>query len=516
METDLHLEMDEVTLSGSAMGQRFSQPVVQLLPQQQETLELLSHLASYSELLIVVSGSTGIGKTTLATALSAQREDPEDTLSLNADLMTSQMGILTAIAGHWDLPQLSDNLAEAKNAVKQAADQRYTDGRSTLVVIDQAEQLDTETLNDIAHLALLSPQALSFALFGTRGFEQNLRQSPTLAPVHVVKPDPLTEEAAQHLSAQVFGADALSDEQIASAHQNSAGLPLLFLRELEDVLLAPGQTTQAPGSEATNRFPLTHIVAACGVAVALAMSFLYQSDTAEPELSPEDALLATLEAAEAKTETVLTPAIIAADMALDRNSTDIVANPSEAEVTSTASVTATAQPSVAAQSSVAKSQSNSGSQPALQTQPESRPDFNYQPAQQPVKQPAKTEEQTQSQAVVSPPLSAEPVIKKRSPAYSANERALLKASGFVAQLSGFYNIAGAETFIARWKGEVGSDLFLYKSQHKGKDWHVVVAGIYPDRATATKAVAAMPKPLRSQTPWIKDVQSVKKILSNRQ
>lgn len=483
METDLHLEMDEVTLSGSALGQNFSQPVVQLLPEQQETLELLSHLASYSELLVVVSGSAGIGKTTLATALSAQREDPEDTLSLNADLMTSQMGILTSIAAHWDLPQLSDNLAEAKDAIKQATDQRYSDGRSTLVVIDQAEQLDTETLNDIAHLALLSPQALSFALFGTRGFENNLRESPTLAPVHVVKPEPLTEDAAKRLSAQVFGADALADDQIRFAFQNSAGLPLLFLRELEDLLLASGQAQEVAAGDTKTRFPLTHIVAVCGVAAALVMSFLYQADV-EPELSPEEALLATLESPEAKAELVFPEEVVVSDAAVAVIDGDA----------STENALPAIDPNIA------------------EVVVENEPDFNYQPSQDIATETA--EPQPSASGTAEESLAAQ-VPASKSVEYSANEQALLNASGFVAQLSGFYNIAGAESFIARWSGKTGSDLFLYKSRHKGKDWHVVVAGIYPNRVAAKKAVAAMPAQLRSQTPWIKDVQAVQKLLKER-
>ncbi len=480
METDLYLEKDEVTLSGSAIGQSFSQPVVQLLPEQQVTLELLSHLASYSELLIVVSGSAGIGKTTLATALSAQREEPEDTLSLNADLMTSQIGILTSLAGHWDLPQLSDNLAEAKDAVKQAADRRHADGRSTLVVIDQAEQLDSETLNDIAHLALLSPQALSFALFGTRGFENNLRESPTLAPVHVVKLEPLSEQDAQLLSAQVFGTDTLTDDQIRTAHERSDGLPLLFLRELEDVLLDADPLTEAASGDAKSRFPVTHIIAVCGVAAALMMSFLYQGE-AEPELSAEEALLATLESSQVETEPVFSEETVVDD-------------------------------------SVIGTTTNSEPEPPLATAtvvevtPEKEPDFNYQPSQNVVTEAA---ESTQITTDTAQQQEITQVSENSAVQYSANEQALLNATGFVAQLSGFYNIAGAESFIARWRGKIGSDLFLYKSQHKGKDWHVVVAGIYPNRAAADQAVAAMPKPLRSQTPWIKDVQTVQKLLKDR-
>ena len=59
----------------------------QLLPTQTKTLELLTHLTSYSDLMVLVSGPEGAGKTTLANALAASREDSE-TLGFSADALT--------------------------------------------------------------------------------------------------------------------------------------------------------------------------------------------------------------------------------------------------------------------------------------------------------------------------------------------------------------------------------------------------------------------------------------------
>src|SRR5690554_1970873 len=117
-----------------------------LLPVQEETLELVAHLAAYSDMLVVVSGPDGSGKTLLAEAL-----------------------------------------------------QRSEQGGHLLLMIDQAEQLDTETLNDIAHFALLAPPAISIVLFGQPGFEQALRGGPAQAQVQVQSLAPLNAAAAQQL-----------------------------------------------------------------------------------------------------------------------------------------------------------------------------------------------------------------------------------------------------------------------------------------------------------------------------
>lgn len=103
----------------------------------------------------------------------------------------------------------------------------------------------------------------------------------------------------------------------------------------------------------------------------------------------------------------------------------------------------------------------------------------------------------------------------KQPDYSADERELMAASGVVIQLLGSYNRAGALDFIARWQGKVSGRLYLYQTRHNNKDWHVVVAGIYPNRDKAKQAVAAMPGLLRQQSPWVKDVQTVGKLLKQR-
>ena len=518
MDTELHLERDHSAVDGY-QSLDFSQPIVQLLPEQQTHLELLSHLASYSELLIAVVGPAGVGKSTLAQSLSAQREEPEDTLMLHADLMMGLPAVLNSIASCWDLPQLPESLAEAKEAIRRAALARAEEARSLLVIIDQAEQLDIDTLNDIAHIALLAPQSLSFALFGAPGFESGFREGPTLAPVHVLRLEPMTSEGAAIMADQVFGAGAVSDDQIAFAFNRSEGLPLIFLRELEDLLLSSA-ATQPEAALKRGKFPLTHILAVTAVAAALVLSFLYQDKS--PELSPEQQLLATLEddsaaaANEHFDDSQSTELTLSTPVVVD-GSAEPVGGEQPAEIPdfnypAAASSTTTDE-------SVDRSARSFDRAPQSDVRPQSITDkvsaAEANLAMQQAGQDLPSSATATANTITTTSTGIATATGATSTPYSPDERALMAASGYVAQLLGSHSEQGAQAFIQRWQGQLSGKLYLYQTRHNGKDWHVVVSGVYPDRAAAQRAVAAMPRSLRDQTPWIKDVQTVKKILSDR-
>ena len=499
MDTELNVLESEKGHEQLLSSEVFSQPMLKLLPQQQKNLELLSHLASYSELLIAVTGLTGVGKTTLANALSAHRETPEDTLFLQADLTTTSLVVLQQIAMSWDLPQLSENLVEAKDAVLTAAAARQQDGYSLLVIIDQAEQLEVDTLNEIAHLALLAPQALSFALFGASGYETGLRESPTQAPVHILQLEPLDYDSATSLAEQTFDQGTLKDSQLQFAYSRSGGLPGMFLKALEDQLLSGEQSDTSVKS----KFPVLHIVAVAVVASVLGMSFLYQS----PEGSDDSALLAPEQPDSAQ---------LPASSGLVDKGADATTQPEELTgvdepIFADNEKTELAAPQVAVIHEVPETQVlSSNANIAGDT------DFNYQAEAEVPPSAAEAAKPVVEQPAETKSLVSEVPAASKAVVYSSDEQILMNADGYVIQLSGFHSEAGAKDFVSQWQSRLSNQLYTYRSSYKGKPWHVVVAGVYSDRAEATRAVKSMPKSLRDQTPWIKDVQMVKKILSDRQ
>lgn len=509
METDFNLDLDAHRNSSTADPENgYHLPLPQLLSGQRKHLELLAHLASYSELLVAVTGPEGSGKTVLSQALAAQREEPEESLFITADLMLGMPAILNQIARYWDMPQLADDIVHAREAIKDIALLRYNDGISLLVIIDQADQLDADTLNEIAHFALLAPQAISFALFGQPGFELAFRESPAQAPVHVLHLEPLSLDDSAALIQQVFSPGqplALSQDELLFIWQQSGGWPQSLLHQAEDYLLSPGMAEAAPAAKATaqaNRFPLLHMLAIAGVAAALIVSFLYRDAdepaTLVPATLPDNSLAVT----DTLTDSEQSPFI----------STPASGNESiEAESIETTEITPP----------VVKTNSTAG-----------EPDYNYSAAETSAGS-AETQPKTVASAPtqvpvaettaiatpvtrqpVSTPAAAEvtaPVVVK--PQRSPDERALLAANGgFVVQLFGSYQAENAKGFRQQWQSQIAGSLYQYRTEHNNRPWFVVVAGVYGNRAEAKAAVNALPRELRTQSPWIREVSAVQDVL----
>ncbi len=472
-----------------------------LLPVQEETLELVAHLAAYSDMLVVVSGPDGSGKTLLAETLAERRHAADDALLLTANNMLGMPALLQQIAAHWQI-QLPQELPAARELLSREALQRSEQGGHLLLMIDQAEQLDTETLNDIAHFALLAPPAISIVLFGQPGFEQALRGGPAQAQVQVQSLAPLNAAAAQQLLQRVYSpgqALPLSEKEFAFILQQSQGWPGALLMQAGDYFIAaeaadaPRQARAEP--KAGGRFPLLHIVAIAALLAALGVSLLYRQQEPADDIitepsEPVDFLRGplpgeTLSADNVQDTEVTPPDVLTLD------------NPPAAPAAEVADKVAT-------------------------TAGDSQPDYNFPASVQapapvapvpPAVAPADVPEAAPAAApaAVKPAPVAAPAPVAKAPVYDRS-RLLDIPSGFVVQLFGSYEAANADKFRRQWRDEITGSLYLYETRHNNKPWFVVVAGVYGSRAEATAAVNALPRPLRDQSPWIRDISAVKQAL----
>lgn len=456
-------------------AQIFSPP--SLSASQLKQLELLQHLSLYSEMLIVVCAEKGMGKTFLANALLAARETPDQSLMLEADFSLSYLDTLHHLAQFLDLANLVDDIDSIEQQVlAQCVSVSEDDQGSILLIIDQAEQLSDDVLQDINQLALLAPNALHIMLLAPLGFENKLLAlAEPQAPFHVMEVEPLADDEAEILLLEHFPEKHWEAEQVDYIIQQSTGNPGKILYLAQQVISGGAGLQQQE-----SKFPITHVAAIGLVAFALIGTYFYQNNAIEAnnEALLEVEAIATIE----PTPVLASPIEQNAGGSADKSADD--------------SIETTAAP-------------NDGSLEAVA--PAEEVDFNF-PADS-----ATLSSTAQSTAQVKDPVKAavKPAAKPKA-SYSKDEQALMSAanSAFVIQLFGSYSADSADTFMTTHASKA-IDLYRYQGEYKSKPWHVVLAGPFESKAIALQQAKQLPAKLRNQNPWVRPVADIQTILSNR-
>lgn len=476
LDDDVDASMDERLIT----TQPFSPP--SLSSSQFKQLELLQHLSSYSELLILVCADKGMGKTFIAKALLASREVPDQSLMLEADFSLSYLDALHKLAQFLDLAELADDVNSIEQQILvQCLQISEEEQGSVLLIIDQADQLSDDVLQDINQLALLAPSALHFMLLAPTNFEDKfLTLAEPQAPFHVMAVESFIDDEAEILLLEQFPDKNWSAEQVDYIVQQSVGNPGKILYLAQQIIA--GVKPQQQDVEAT-KFPITHIAAMLMVASVLVVAYFYQNSAIV--LESENVIV-----------TVSVP--FAAEAILGDSSLALTEGaPSVAAVIETSVMDTVATKEV---------------------------DFNF-------TAPASSDFLQEQNRVLSESLSDEPVpsgpvlkelvineaiVKEHAIVYSKNEQVLIAAasSEFVIQLFGSHSSGNAQAFIGD-NATKAIQLRSYQTEHKGKPWHVVIAGPFKSRALANEQSKALSTTLRKQNPWVRSIGPIQAQLKAR-
>ena len=522
----------------------------QLLPTQTKTLELLTHLTSYSDLMVLVSGPEGSGKTTLAAALAATR-DKKEVLFIKASVMLGVSGVLSAMADHWGLEPIEEDNKDSREIIRAESHLRFQDGNNFLVVVDQADQLDAEALNGLAHFALLLQGTASFALFGTSGFEREIKQSPAQAPVYVQMLEPLAATEAEELLSWAYGDDGqcpFDESTMERLLEISGNWPGPLLAQAEKAAGEGGLDAAERRSNrtASSKGMIFLLVATSAVIAAIVVYRLHGPELLE-KIQPE----VTVEVAVATTEVAETPSeesdaaqndsievmpdtdtesaddmhevsdvedAAASTVASEAQTDEVTEEITESATAQTSSVETTSVPEQETKTKAAVPASATKAEAVTPQQPESV-SADAQVAVDDTPPVSSALASSEDQALINPSLQEEPAapqnlvpdttVQKKTPSpYSEDEAALLAAEdGYIVQLLGTYTEESADKFRAEWQEQV--PMYLYRTSYKERDWYVVTTGIFSDPFSAQEALEGLPEQLRSQSPWIRPLSQVK-------
>ncbi|MEK1940917.1 MAG: AAA family ATPase [Pseudomonas sp.] len=506
--------------------------------QRKPVLGQLHHLARYSQLLLVVSGPQGSGKTLLRQALVAStNKQAVHSVVFSARGAADAGGVMRQIAQGLNVQQ-----SDARSLLSQVAQLSLT-GQEVYLLIDDAESLDNDALDALLALAAGNAEGRPHVfLFGESAMLPRLELlADGEERFHAIELDPYSEEEtreylAQRLEGAGQGIELLSEEQIADIHLQSAGWPGAINQVARETLIESMLANRGGVQKAGMAFklPKKHLIALVVVAIAVGAAWLMQGrskpDAQAPAVAqlplgstPAPAVDATAPA-DGKGPAVefagsgqplplplvgqAQPVIrepLAQASGLGENDDDGAIEPPASATPPT--VTSMAPPQGATPSAAPAAPVIA---PAVKPAPVTTPAPTVaSAAKPPVAAPAA--KPTAPAATAAKPATApvKPVAKVEKPAPASSGSA---GAWHASQPGGNYALqvlgTGSESAAQAFVREQGAEYHYFKKTLNGKPLYVVTYGNFANRAAAQAAIKTLPAKVQAGKPWPKTFSSI--------
>ncbi|MBD9426533.1 SPOR domain-containing protein [Pseudomonas sp. PDM15] len=514
--------------------------------QRKPVLGQLHHLARYSQLLLVVTGPHGSGKTLLRQALVAStNKQAVQSVVVSARGAGDVAGVLRQVAQGLGMQQM-----DVRSVLAQVAQLALT-GQEVYLLVDDAEQLADAALDALFTLAAGNADGRPHVfLFAESEILPRLElMADGEERFHAVELMPYSEDEtreylAQRLDGAGQGIDLLSDDQVSDIHLSSGGWPGAINQAAREVLVEAmlASRSASAGSSGVG-LPKKHLLALAVVAVALGAAWLMQGRTestppvvaeAPIDLLPQSAAPVVADAqqsASAPATPAQAPAAVEFSGASQPLPLPLVgeAQPVIREPLAQASgmeddeagaaagqeaVPSAVQPTPAATPVpvvAAPVVPTVASVPAaapvapIAAKPAPAP-VAVAPVVKPVPAPAPA---TAAKPAPMPKPAAAPsaspaVVASAAPAPGGEWYASRPSGNYALQILGTRSESSAKAFVSKNGGEYR----YFKKLHQGQALYVVTYGQFSSRAAAQAAVKSLPAAVQAGKPWPRSFASI--------
>jgi DamX protein len=492
--------------------------------QRKPVLGQLHHLARYSQLLLVVTGPQGSGKTLLRQALVAStNKQSVQSVVVSARGAGDAAGVLRQVAQALNVAQ-----AEIGAILAQVVQLALT-GQEVYLLVDDAEQLDESALEALLALAAGAPEGRPHVfLFGESSLIAQLEAlSLEEERFHVIELQPYTEEETreyldQRLEGAGRGIELFTADQISDIHESSDGWPGTINQVARDAMIEAMIASRSAVKRPSMGFnmPKKHVLAISAVVVvAVAAAWLMPGRSKAPTTGApanEQAQLPLGQGAP-QPNSGGAPAVEFAGntqpmpLPLVGNSQPVMRKP-----------LAEAAGGITEGDDGVPVEGSSATPPTVTTTAPPA-GLSAGPAPTPAAKPAPTQVATAKPAPVAPavkpaPAPAKPAAVAAKPA--EKPATVAKAAGgtwyagqapgnYVVQILGTSSEAAAQSFVK----EQGGEYRYFKKVLNGKPLYVITYGSFANRDAAVTAIKALPAKVQAGKPWPRTVASVQQELA---
>jgi DamX protein len=477
--------------------------------QRKPVLGQLHHLARYSQLLLVVSGPEGGGKTLLRQALVASaNKQTVHSVVLSAKGAADPASVLRLVA-----QGLQVQRGDIPSILAQVGQLALT-GQEVYVLVDDAEDLSDAALASLLKLAAGNAEGRPHIfLFAESGMLPRLEQLAAGEECfHVIELQPYSEdETREYLALRLEGAgqgiELMSDEQIADIHEQAGGWPGVINQMARESLIEAMLARRDSASRKGFAFslPRKHVLALLVVGIGVAAAWLMQGRvTHEVEVpvvaqlplgqaqSPESAEAPATTAVEAAPAIQFEGANQPLPLPLVGEAQPVIREP----LAQAAGLTGAEEADVAGSASAA----DVVVAPAVVAAPVVAAATVPTPTPTPTPTPVPVKAAPVAAPVPVPtPVAAKPQAPAvaAKPAVIGNWYSTQSASRFTLQILGARSESAAQAFVR----EHGGEYRYFKKQHQGQPLYVVTYGSFATRDAAQAALRALPAKVQAGKPW---------------
>lgn len=520
--------------------------------QRKPVLGQLHHLARYSQLLLVVTGPQGSGKTLLRQALVAStNKQAVQSVVISARGAAEAGGLMRLVAQGLGVAQ-----TDSRSILAQVGQLALT-GQEVYLLVDDAEELDDAGLDNLLALAAGNSEARPHVfLFADSSLLPRLELlADGEERFHAIELLPYSEDEtreylAQRLEGAGQGIELLTEEQIEDVHLQSGGWPggiNQSARELLVEAMLAERGASRKGGFSLN-LPKKHLLAlgvvAIGVVAALAMQnrsdspATTQPTTAQLPMGQQPAAAAEAPAGQApapggapavefagSSQPLPLPLVGEAQpvireplaQAAGQDDLDDGGAQPGSQATIPPTVTTVAPPVGAV----------AGAAPAVPPAPV----ITQQPAAVKPIQPIATAPTSASSAPAAVPAApAKPAVAATPPAKPAEKPAAAKPAAaptvasagtasagagdgwYRSQAGGHYAVqilgTSSEGSAKAFVQQNGGEYRYFKKVHQGKPLYVVTYGNFASRNAAQAAIKGLPAKVQAGKPWPKSFASI--------
>jgi len=493
--------------------------------QRKPVLGQLHHLARYSQLLLVVTGPQGSGKTLLRQALVAStNKQSVQSVVVSARGAGDSAGILRQVAQALNVEQ-----AEIGAILAQVVQLALT-GQEVYLLVDDAEHLDESALEALMALAAGAPEGRPHVfLFGESSLIAQLEAlSLEEERFHVIELQPYTEEETreyleQRLEGAGRGIELFTADQISDIHESSDGWPGNINQVARDAMIEAMIASRSAVKRPSMGFnmPKKHVLAISAVVVvAVAAAWLMPGRSKAPTTGAPANEQAQLPLGQGSPQpNGGAPSVEFAGnsqpmpLPLVGNSQPVMRGPlaeaaggiTEGDDGVPVEGSSATPPTVTTVAPPAGIQPGPAPTPAAKPVTAPTQVATAKPAPVPVAKPAAASAPAKPAVAAKPAEKPAPAAKAAGGTWYAGQ----PTSNYVVQILGTSSETTAQNFVK----EQGGEYRYFKKVLNGKPLYVITYGNFANRDAAVTAIKALPAKVQAGKPWPRTVASVQQELA---